>query len=306
MRCVCEPLCRMIGLAVAVAFMAACGASEYEYVGWSPPYSGGPSYGKPPQCVDIPVDLRLCHGVGYQQMLLPNLLEHETMAEVKQQASSWVPLVHKNCHPGTQVLLCSLFSPVCLERPIPPCRWLCEGVRDGCTPIMEAFGFPWPEMLNCDKFPEGDVCIAMTNTTSPATPTGFSPICPPCDNEMETDTMLEHMCASEFAFKAKIKDVTRENMDRKVILQKKKKMLKVGNLKKKDMKTLVLYLKNGADCPCQQLDNLGNQYLIMGRKVDQQYLLTGIHKWDKSSKEFKKAIKKLKTYKCPTFENVFK
>lgn len=28
--------------------------------------------------------------------------------------------------------------------------------------------------------------------------TGFSPICPPCDNEMKTDTMLEHMCASEF------------------------------------------------------------------------------------------------------------
>ena len=27
---------------------------------------------------------------------------------------------------------------------------------------------------------------------------GYSPICPPCDNEMKTDAMLEHMCASEF------------------------------------------------------------------------------------------------------------
>lgn len=27
---------------------------------------------------------------------------------------------------------------------------------------------------------------------------GYSPICPPCDNEMKTDVMLEHMCASEF------------------------------------------------------------------------------------------------------------
>lgn len=108
------------------------------------------------------------------------------------------------------------------------------------------------------------------------------------------------------AFKTKIKEVKRENMDRKVIFQKRKKMLKAGNLKKKDMKKLVMYLKNGADCPCQQLDNLGNQYLIMGRKVDKQYLLTGIHKWDKSRKEFKKAIKKLKTHKCPAFANVFK
>uniref|UniRef100_A0A3P8NR70 Secreted frizzled-related protein 1 n=1 Tax=Astatotilapia calliptera TaxID=8154 RepID=A0A3P8NR70_ASTCA len=284
MSSTCECFCRMFRLLVTVALLSGCRASEYEYLPWNTPV-----YGKSPQCVDIPDDLRLCHNVGYNRMMLPNLLEHETMAEVKQQASSWVPLVHKNCHPDTQVFLCSLFAPVCLERPIYPCRWMCEAVRDGCAPIMEAFGFPWPEMLTCDKFPEG-----------------YSPICPPCDNEMKTDTILEHMCASEFAFKAKIKEVKRENTDRKVILQKKKKMLKPGNLKKKDTKKLVLYLKNGADCPCQQLDNLGNQYLIMGRKVDKQYLLTGIHKWNKSSREFKNAIKKMKTYKCPVFENVFK
>lgn len=27
---------------------------------------------------------------------------------------------------------------------------------------------------------------------------GYSPVCPPCDNEMKTDAILEHMCASEF------------------------------------------------------------------------------------------------------------
>lgn len=108
------------------------------------------------------------------------------------------------------------------------------------------------------------------------------------------------------ALKTKIKEVRRENSDRKIILMKRKKLLNAGSLKKKDLKSLVLYLKNGANCPCQQLDNLGHHYLIMGRKVDKQYLLTGIHKWDKSSKEFKKAIKKLRTYKCPVFENVFK
>ncbi|GAA6226625.1 secreted frizzled-related protein 1 [Lates japonicus] len=200
MRSSSESFWRMVRLAVTVALVSACGASEYEYVSWKDSYNSGRSYGKPPQCVDIPDDLRLCHNVGYNQMLLPNLLEHETMAEVKQQASSWVPLVHKNCHPGTQVFLCSLFAPVCLDHLIYPCRWLCEAVRDSCTPIMEAFGFPWPEMLTCDKFPQDDVCIAMTqpNTTEVPKPTGYSPICPPCDNEMKTDTILEHMCASEF------------------------------------------------------------------------------------------------------------
>lgn len=152
----------MIPFAVTMALVSMCRASEYDYLVYKPERS----YGKPPQCMDIPGDLRLCHNVGYNQMMLPNLLEHETMAEVKQQASSWVPLVNKNCHPDTQVLLCSLFAPVCLERPIYPCRWLCEAVRDNCTPIMEAYGFPWPEMLTCEKFPQDDVCIAMSRNTT--------------------------------------------------------------------------------------------------------------------------------------------
>ncbi|XP_027889116.1 secreted frizzled-related protein 1a isoform X2 [Xiphophorus couchianus] len=273
-------LWRTIGMVVTVAILSACRASEYEYVTWKADFSSRPIYGKSPQCVGIPEDLRLCHGVGYAEMLLPNLLEHETMGEVKQQASSWVPLVHKRCHPGTQVFLCSLFAPVCLDRTIYPCRKLCEAVRDGCTPIMEAFGYPWPEMLICDKFPDHDVCITMAPNVTEAPETT--------------------------AIKAKIKEVKRENADRKVILQKRKKLIKQGNLKKKDLKKLVLYLKNGADCPCQQLDNIANQYLIMGRKVDKQYLLTGIHKWDKSNTEFKKAMKTLKTHKCPEFTNVFK
>lgn len=109
------------------------------------------------------------------------------------------------------------------------------------------------------------------------------------------------------AIKTKVKEVKLENSDRKVNLHKKKKVLKQGSLNKKDLKNLVLYLKNGADCPCQQLDHLtNNNYLIMGRKVDKKYLLTSIQKWEKSSKELKMAVKRLHTHKCPVFETVFK
>ncbi|XP_028597348.2 secreted frizzled-related protein 1 [Podarcis muralis] len=283
--------------------------NEYDYVSFQSDisaYQSGRFYTKPPQCVAIPADLRLCHSVGYDKMVLPNLLDHETMAEVKQQASSWVPLLNKNCHMGTQVFLCSLFAPVCLDRPIYPCRWLCEAVRDSCEPVMQFFGFYWPEMLKCDQFPQDDVCIAMTapNATEASKPQGTA-VCPPCDNEMKSDAILEHLCASEFALKMKIKEVKKENGDKKII-PKKKKPLKLGTIKKKDLKKLVLYLKNGADCPCHQLDNLSHQFLIMGRKVKTQYLLTAIHKWDKKNKEFKKFMKKMKSPECPTFHSVFK
>ncbi|XP_023678889.1 secreted frizzled-related protein 1-like [Paramormyrops kingsleyae] len=281
--------------------------SEEEFITWKS--YNPPTYGKKPQCIDIPSDLKLCHNVGYNQMLLPNLLEHETLAEVKQQAGSWVPLVHKGCHPGTQVFLCSLFAPVCLDHSVMPCRWLCEAVRDSCTPIMEAFGFPWPEMLSCSQFPKDEeMCIAMSraNATDTSGSAATEPVCPPCDNQLKMDIILEHVCASEFAIKTKVKEVKLENSDRKVILHKKKKVLKLGSLNRKDLKNLVLYLKNGADCPCQQLDHLTNNYLIMGRKVDKKYLLTSIQKWEKSSKELKKAMKRLNTHKCPVFETVFK
>lgn len=107
------------------------------------------------------------------------------------------------------------------------------------------------------------------------------------------------------ALRMKIKEVKKENGDKKII-PKKKKPLKLGPIKKKELKKLVLYLKNGADCPCHQLDNLSHHFLIMGRKVKSQYLLTAIHKWDKKNKEFKNFMKKMKNHECPTFQSVFK
>ena len=63
---------------------------------------------------------------GYTKMRLPNLVEHDTLHEVTQQSMSWIPLLNIKCHSDTQLFLCSLFSPVCLERPIYPCRSLCQ------------------------------------------------------------------------------------------------------------------------------------------------------------------------------------
>lgn len=112
--------------------------------------------------------------------------------------------------------------------------------------------------------------------------------------------------SSPSALKMKIKEVKKEKGDRKLIAaQKKKKVLKQGVLRKKDLKKLTLYIKNGANCPCAQLDSLSSNFLIMGRKVDQQLLLMSIHKWDKKSKELKFAIKYMKSHQCPTYHTVF-
>ncbi|XP_543955.4 secreted frizzled-related protein 5 isoform X3 [Canis lupus familiaris] len=286
---------------------APAGAEEYDYYGWQAEPLHGRSYSKPPQCLDIPADLPLCHTVGYKRMRLPNLLEHESLAEVKQQASSWLPLLAKRCHSDTQVFLCSLFAPVCLDRPIYPCRSLCEAVRAGCAPLMEAYGFPWPEMLHCHKFPlDNDLCIAMQFGHLPATAPPVTKICTQCEMEHSADGLMEQMCSSDFVVKMRIKEIKLENGDRKLIgAQKKKKLLKPGPLKRKDTKRLVLHMKNGASCPCPQLDSLAGSFLVMGRKVDGQLLLMAVYRWDKKNKEMKFAVKFMFSYPCSLYYPFF-
>ena len=61
-----------------------------------------------------------------------------------------------------QLFLCAMYVPVCtpLERPLPPCRSLCESARL-CEPLMKKFGFPWPKYFECRQFSSTDdaLCI---------------------------------------------------------------------------------------------------------------------------------------------------
>lgn len=117
-------------------------------------------------CINIPKNLTLCSNIGYDRMRLPNLLQHDTLSEVSQQAASWVPLLNVRCHPDTQRFICSLFCPVCLDHAIYPCRSLCEKVKGGCETRMKAYGYPWPEMFTCSLFPQdNDMCITAESTT---------------------------------------------------------------------------------------------------------------------------------------------
>uniref|UniRef100_A0A0N5B1B0 FZ domain-containing protein n=1 Tax=Syphacia muris TaxID=451379 RepID=A0A0N5B1B0_9BILA len=117
----------------------------------------------PDKCIPIPKNFTLCYGMQYKTMRLPNLLDHDTLDEVIEQAEPWPVLTNLNCHPDAQLFLCSLFAPVCLaalDREILPCRSLCEAVKKGCELRMIQYGFPWPDILSCKKFPQdNDMCI---------------------------------------------------------------------------------------------------------------------------------------------------
>ncbi|XP_019411051.1 PREDICTED: secreted frizzled-related protein 5, partial [Crocodylus porosus] len=202
----------------------------------------------------------------------------------------------------TQLFLCALFAPVCLERPVPPCRSLCEVVRDACAPVMEAYGFPWPDMLHCAQFPpDHGLCIAVHFGHGQATAPPVPRLCPQCEVEHKADGMMEQMCSSDFVVKLRIKEVVQEGAERRLVAAPKKKVLKLGPLQRKDTRRMVLHMRNAGACPCPQLDHLGGSFLVLGRKAGGRLLLLAIYRWQKRDPEVKFAVKFMFSYPCPLY-----
>ncbi|XKL65391.1 hypothetical protein PGB90_008811 [Kerria lacca] len=243
-------------------------------------------------CVNIPRNLTLCHSIGYNRMRLPNLLEHDTLFEVSQQAASWVPLLNVRCHTDTQRFLCSLFSPVCLDHPIYPCRSLCEKVKFGCETRMKMYGFPWPEMFSCNRFPEdNDMCITSESDSNSST----EEKCRICEQVNTVENILDHYCQSNFAVRAKLKKIQQQQLKFKKI-----KLFKANAEVKKDFNTDFFNLNLTEECCTQKLRENKRSYFIMGTYKDKRLNPTFIMPWE----SFKKSIRMLKTLNCTNPDDI--
>ncbi|WAR02935.1 SFRP1-like protein, partial [Mya arenaria] len=249
------------------------------------------------QCVPIPEGLTLCRNVGYENMTLPNLLGHDTVGEVKKQAAPWTLLYNIGCHPNTDLFLCSLYAPVCLENKLAsifPCRSLCESVKSSCEARMNKYSFTWPEILKCDKFPGDDsLCIKkpiMPNSTSTAN------VCHACKQPMTFESLLDSYCWATFVVKIKMKKVEINDLGDKILEPKGKvKFYKPipNNMTKAEMKALRFSITDGARCDCETLENKKSRKLIMGAKQGSRFVITYVSEWTKN-KEFKRAIKAIR------------
>nr|CAI5823282.1 unnamed protein product [Callosobruchus analis] len=104
-------------------------------------------------CEPIRVDMCL---MWYNMTSMPNLGGNDIQQEADLQLKSFSPLIQYGCSQNLKLFLCSVYVPMCTEKvsnPIGPCRGLCEGVRSRCFPVLQGFGFPWPDALNCSRFP---------------------------------------------------------------------------------------------------------------------------------------------------------
>ncbi|XP_033751260.1 secreted frizzled-related protein 1-like isoform X1 [Pecten maximus] len=244
-----------------------------------------------PKCIDIPNNLTLCRGIGYTEMRLPNLLDHDTLNEVIQQSKSWVSLPRIHCHPDTQLFLCSLFSPVCLERTIKPCRSLCESVKAGCESKMLYYGYLWPDMVRCDKFPDdSDLCIQNQHNA-----TTTQNVCDACNQPPTLEGIVDNHCRAQFVAKVKVRKIKSKRQSKILILKKKKKFYKHGTLTKREKRKLSLVIENGKQCECATVNtSRSDSYIIMGNKTESGvFTVSYISPWRKD-REFKRALRKIK------------
>lgn len=103
-----------------------------------------------------PIRVELCTDLGYNMTAMPNLGGNDLQQEADYNLKSFSPLIQYGCSSQLKLFLCSVYVPMCTEKvmnPIGPCRGLCESVRFRCYPVLRGFGFPWPDALNCSRFP---------------------------------------------------------------------------------------------------------------------------------------------------------
>ncbi|UJR07646.1 hypothetical protein I4U23_011934 [Adineta vaga] len=194
------------------------------------------------RCQEIPSNFTLCYGLGYTQMHLPNLLNHESITEILYELPLWQSLLSLGCHTNARLLLCSILAPVCLQqtptkstlvsfdnnqdsilnmahdnkRFLYPCRTLCESVKQSCEPRMiTQFGYKWPTMIACDQYPaDTELCVSeASTTTTTTTTTTMAPIpsttivqkemCSMCQARASISDLLNDYCRSSTVFRTR-------------------------------------------------------------------------------------------------------
>lgn len=107
------------------------------------------------RCEEITIPM--CKGIGYNLTQMPNEMNHDTQDEAGLEVHQFWPLVEIKCSSDLKFFLCSMYAPICIPdyyKALPVCRSVCERARTGCEPLMQQYGFNWPDRMACDRLPE--------------------------------------------------------------------------------------------------------------------------------------------------------
>uniref|UniRef100_A0A914NYZ7 Frizzled-6 n=1 Tax=Panagrolaimus davidi TaxID=227884 RepID=A0A914NYZ7_9BILA len=114
------------------------------------------------------ITMKMCSDIPYNTTFYPNTLKHQSQTEAEMDLKQFEMLVNVKCSPDVKFFLCTIYAPVCtqMDYALPPCQHLCLSAKNGCESLMLKFGFKWPEMFNCNKFPESGMCVGENRTST--------------------------------------------------------------------------------------------------------------------------------------------
>ncbi|PAA75392.1 hypothetical protein BOX15_Mlig033178g3, partial [Macrostomum lignano] len=299
-------------LSLLLAAAASCLAMPPD---WNPPSLPGGSGGinvsplaAASRCVPIPRSLELCANIGYAEMRLPNMLNHDSVTEVQDNTKQWLPLTRTECHRDVRVLLCSVYAPVCIhqlpDKQIKPCRSLCEAVRQPCAAFMRGFGFQWPEMLNCSQFPpDSDLMCIRSSVSSTAE-------CLACREKVTYESIIANFCVNKVVVKARLKtpisgDSAPDSGATRLRLRGRVRHFKAeeGGAAGRQLRSAVV---DTAGCRCAALDSSSaassssassrrKKFLLMGSmSPDGNLKVAFLAEWDRSNRQFRRAIRQIR------------
>ncbi|KAJ8019661.1 Frizzled-5 [Holothuria leucospilota] len=142
-----------------------------------------------------PITIPMCRDIGYNLTYMPNSFNHDSQEEAGLEVHQFWPLVEIHCSPDLKFFLCSMYTPICVEnynKPLPPCRSVCERAKAGCAPLMRQYGFAWPDRMPCEDLPvygedPNNLCMD-SNTSESGT---AKPTLPPLPSKEPAETTPE-------------------------------------------------------------------------------------------------------------------
>ncbi len=121
-----------------------------------------------------PIRIQMCKDLPYNRTIFPNLMRNNNQEDAEVRLHTYLPFLKIQCSKDLQLFLCSMFAPVCtiLDKPLKPCRDLCESARRGCETDMRRFTVSWPDEFDCSLFPEKDTDDICVGRNSPSATNG--------------------------------------------------------------------------------------------------------------------------------------
>nr|XP_025040197.1 secreted frizzled-related protein 2-like isoform X2 [Pelodiscus sinensis] len=251
------------------------------------------------KCVMIPMEMSMCHSIGYSEMRLPNLMGHTNMGDVILKSTKWQHIVQTGCHPHARTFLCSLFAPVCLDTS------MCVAVRDSCAPVLLCHGQSWPDSLDCDRFSAAeDMCLAPLSKDYKHIHKELpKPICQTCPTVEEIFTqkrVLDVFCANNFAVKVKLSKKRTVSGDQEYNIECQVEFINQGLLLPYDTRNMIQqWLLINENCTQKMTQTYRPMvYVIVGNIEEGTVLVNQVYRWQRRDSQLTLATRKWKHHKC--------